>query len=92
MTNQIKNPAVLVAIGLIVTVVTQIVYMMTLGGPQPADPAVGVTSADAARYFTERWTEILTIVIDPPRTAERLRANPLGLYVNAINWSREMSQ
>ena len=27
-----------------------------------------------------------------PRTAERLRVNPLGIYVNAINWSREMSQ
>jgi len=41
---------------------------------------------------TERWTAILTIVIQPPRDAERLRANPLGIYVNAINWSREMSQ
>ena len=41
---------------------------------------------------TERWTAILTLVIDPPRTAERLRANPLGIYVNAISWSREMSQ
>ena len=41
---------------------------------------------------TERWTAILTIVIQPPRTAERLRANPLGIYVNAISWSREMSQ
>lgn len=41
---------------------------------------------------TERWTAILTIVIQPPRDAERLRANPLGIYVNAINWSREMDQ
>ncbi|MBY8918000.1 conjugal transfer protein TrbF [Nitratireductor sp. L1-7-SE] len=41
---------------------------------------------------TERWTAILTIVIQPPRTTERLRANPLGIYVNAISWSREMSQ
>ncbi|MFN5040059.1 MAG: conjugal transfer protein TrbF [Bradyrhizobium sp.] len=41
---------------------------------------------------TERWTAILTIVIQPPRDADRLRANPLGIYVNAINWSREMSQ
>ena len=41
---------------------------------------------------TERWTAILTIVIQPPRDAERLRANPLGIYVNAISWSREMSQ
>lgn len=42
--------------------------------------------------ITERWTAILTIVIQPPNDAERLRANPLGIYVNAINWSREMSQ
>ncbi|KLK91923.1 conjugal transfer protein TrbF [Microvirga vignae] len=41
---------------------------------------------------TERWTAILTIVIQVPRDAERLRANPLGIYVNAINWSRELSQ
>lgn len=41
---------------------------------------------------TERWTAILTIVVQPPRDAERLRANPLGIYVNAISWSREMSQ
>jgi type IV secretion system protein VirB5 len=41
---------------------------------------------------TERWTAILTIVLQQPRTAERLRANPLGIFVNAISWSREMSQ
>ena len=41
---------------------------------------------------TERWTAILTIFLKQPRTAERLRANPLGIYVNAISWSREMSQ
>ncbi|WP_321363874.1 conjugal transfer protein TrbF [uncultured Celeribacter sp.] len=41
---------------------------------------------------TERWTAILTIVLQPPRSAEKLRANPLGIYVNAISWSREMGQ
>lgn len=41
---------------------------------------------------TERWTAILTIALQPPRDAERLKANPLGIYVNAINWSREMGQ
>ena len=41
---------------------------------------------------TQRWTAILTIAIQPPRDAERLKVNPLGIYVNAINWSREMSQ
>ena len=41
---------------------------------------------------TERWTAILSVVIQPPRDAERLRANPLGVYVHAINWSRERAQ
>ncbi|MDG4887845.1 MULTISPECIES: conjugal transfer protein TrbF [unclassified Mesorhizobium] len=41
---------------------------------------------------TEHWTAILTIVIQPPNDAEQLKTNPLGIYVNAINWSREMSQ
>ena len=41
---------------------------------------------------TERWTAILTIVIDPPRDADRLRKNPLGVFVNAINWSKELAQ
>jgi type IV secretion system protein VirB5 len=41
---------------------------------------------------TERWTAILTIVVQQPRDAERLRANPLGIYVNAINWSKELGQ
>ncbi|MER9228996.1 conjugal transfer protein TrbF [Mesorhizobium sp. M0664] len=40
---------------------------------------------------TERWTAILTIVIQQPRDADRLKANPLGVYVNAISWSKEFS-
>lgn len=39
---------------------------------------------------TTRWTAILTVVIQPPRTADTLRKNPLGLFVNAIDWSREL--
>ncbi|MDK1494568.1 conjugal transfer protein TrbF [Sinorhizobium sp. 7-81] len=41
---------------------------------------------------TERWTAILTVVIEQPRDPDRLRANPLGVYVNAISWSKELSQ
>jgi type IV secretion system protein VirB5 len=41
---------------------------------------------------TERWTAILTLVVQPPRDAERLRKNPLGIFVYAINWSRELGQ
>jgi len=39
---------------------------------------------------TERWTGILSVITKPPATAETLRKNPLGLYVNAIDWSREL--
>ena len=28
--------------------------------------------------------------IETPRDADRLRKNPLGVYVNAINWSKEL--
>jgi type IV secretory pathway TrbF-like protein len=47
---------------------------------------------NGALVSTQRWTAILTIALQPPRDAERLKVNPLGIYVNAINWSREMSQ
>ncbi|RUY20977.1 conjugal transfer protein TrbF [Mesorhizobium sp. M7A.F.Ca.US.001.04.1.1] len=40
---------------------------------------------------TERWTAILTIVIQQPHDADRLKANPLGVYIDAINWSKELS-
>ncbi len=39
---------------------------------------------------TDRWTGILAIVLQPPTTEERLRKNPLGIYVNGLNWSREL--
>ncbi|MBX3562603.1 MAG: conjugal transfer protein TrbF [Sphingomonas sp.] len=39
---------------------------------------------------SSRWTAILTIVVRPPSSAETLRENPLGLYVEAIDWSREL--
>jgi type IV secretion system protein VirB5 len=41
---------------------------------------------------TERWTAILTIAVQQPRDADRLKENPLGIYVNAINWSKELGQ
>lgn len=40
---------------------------------------------------TERWAAVLTIITQQPRDADRLKANPLGVYVNAINWSKELS-
>lgn len=37
-----------------------------------------------------RWTAILTVVVRPPASAEVLRKNPLGVYVDAVDWSREL--
>lgn len=39
---------------------------------------------------TSRWTAMVTVKIQPPRSADMLRKNPLGLYVDAIDWSREL--
>ena len=39
---------------------------------------------------TSRWTAILTVSVKPPKSADTLRKNPLGLYVDAIDWSREL--
>ena len=38
----------------------------------------------------ERWTAVLSIVLQAPRSEERLRKNPLGIYVNGLSWSREL--
>lgn len=39
---------------------------------------------------TSRWTAILTVKMQPPRVADVLRKNPLGIYVDAIDWSQEL--
>jgi type IV secretory pathway TrbF-like protein len=45
---------------------------------------------NSALAATERWTAILTIVLSTPRDIDRLRKNPLGVFVHAINWSKEL--
>ena len=47
---------------------------------------------DGSLASTERWSAILTVVFQPPRTPDALRKNPLGVFVNALNWSKELSQ
>lgn len=46
---------------------------------------------DGSLASTEHWSAILTVVIQTPRTPDALRKNPLGIYVTAINWSKELS-
>jgi type IV secretion system protein VirB5 len=45
---------------------------------------------EGAAIPAERWSAILTVIIQTPRTEERLRKNPLGIYIDAIAWSREL--
>ena len=45
---------------------------------------------NGALESTERYTAILTIVIQPPRRADQLRKNPLGIYVHGLDWSRDL--
>ena len=46
---------------------------------------------DGTLATTERWSAILTLVVRPSRNAEQLKKNPLGLYVHAIHWSKELA-
>ncbi|HMI19379.1 MAG TPA: conjugal transfer protein TrbF [Sphingomonas sp.] len=42
------------------------------------------------RTSLAHWTAFVTVEIRPPATADTLRRNPLGLYVDGISWSREL--
>ena len=43
-----------------------------------------------AQAGSSHWTAILTVVMAPPSSADILRKNPLGIYIDAIDWSREL--
>lgn len=47
---------------------------------------------DGSLLETSRWSAIVTVTIQPPRTADALRTNPLGVFVSSLNWSKELSQ
>jgi len=49
------------------------------------------TYTQGALTNTERWTAIVSLVIRQPRDEGHLRKNPLGLYVDGLNWSRELN-
>jgi len=45
---------------------------------------------DGQLTATEHWSAILTVVLQPPTDADQLRKNPLGVFVHALNWSKEL--
>ncbi|MCW8309204.1 conjugal transfer protein TrbF [Acidiphilium sp. PA] len=46
---------------------------------------------DGTALLPEHWTAILTVVIQTPHTEAALRQNPLGIYIDAISWAREVN-
>jgi type IV secretion system protein VirB5 len=36
------------------------------------------------------WTGLFTLKTEPPKTEAELRSNPLGLYITAFQWSRDL--
>lgn len=50
------------------------------------------TYTSGALTHVDRYSGVATIVLDPPSTPERLQKNPLGLYIHAFTWSRDLQQ
>ena len=46
---------------------------------------------DGTADRTTRMTGIFTVVISPPATSDLIRKNPLGIYVQAFNWSQDLN-
>ncbi|GGL36109.1 conjugal transfer protein TrbF [Caulobacter rhizosphaerae] len=38
----------------------------------------------------QRWTGLFTVSRKPPRDEAQLRANPLGVFISAFQWSRDL--
>lgn len=47
--------------------------------------------AAGALVGAERWVAILRVELKPPRTPDALRKNPLGVFVTALSWTKELS-
>ncbi|HEY4078911.1 MAG TPA: conjugal transfer protein TrbF [Rhizomicrobium sp.] len=44
---------------------------------------------DGGLSATEHWRAFLTVLIAPPTDKDKFKVNPLGIWVDAINWSKE---
>ncbi len=48
------------------------------------------TYDQGATTSTINWTGLFTTKVQPPTNEAELRANPLGVYITAFQWSREL--
>lgn len=56
-----SRAAKIVVFSLIATVILQLVYMVSLGGPSPLEEGSPLTNADVIRYFDQRGGEITAV-------------------------------
>jgi len=49
------------------------------------------TYRNGAQLGIETYTASLSIITEPPKDAETLHRNPLGLYVHGLNWSKDLN-
>lgn len=46
--------------------------------------------SDGSLAATERWSAIVTVILQMPAEEDQLKKNPLGVYIHALNWSKEL--
>ena len=73
------------------SVTVQITSIVRLSGSSFEAHWTEQTYANGALLSTDRWTGILTIVIHTPHDVVSLRKNPLGIYIDGLDWSRELA-
>lgn len=73
------------------SVTVQITSIVRLSGSSFEAHWSEQTYANGALASTDRWTGILTIVIQRPHDVVSLRKNPLGIYIDGLDWSRELA-
>ena len=73
------------------TVTVQVRSIVRVSGSSFQAQWTEQTFANGALVSTERWTGILTIVVHTPHDVVSLRKNPLGIYIDGLDWSRDLS-
>ena len=48
------------------------------------------TYDQGAQTSVANWTGLFTLKLSPPKTEAEVRANPLGVYITAFQWSRDL--
>jgi type IV secretion system protein TrbF len=72
------------------TVSVQLVSVIAISSRSYQVRWTETTFVEGNRSGTRQWTAILTILLQPPRTADGLKRNPLGIFIDGIDWSEEL--